>query len=34
VVLEHGVPEVDPLLFIEASDHLPVTALVTMGQAA
>jgi endonuclease/exonuclease/phosphatase family metal-dependent hydrolase len=33
-VLEHRVPEVDPLLFIEASDHLPVTALVTMGQAA
>jgi endonuclease/exonuclease/phosphatase family metal-dependent hydrolase len=33
-VLEHRVPDVDPVLFAEASDHLPVTALVTMGQAA
>ena len=33
-VLEHRVPDVDSALFVQASDHLPVTALVAMRQAA
>jgi hypothetical protein len=33
-VLEHRVPDVDPPLFAQASDHRPVTALIQLTKTA